>query len=939
MNEDIPRFGAVVVFPDSPAHVSDLLWSMLRESTPAVEVIVIVDERSNPEVAGVVRSVVRADERVRVIDMERARGRNAALAAGLDSCTAPWVTVADANGLAIAGGYEELLSSLQTSGSDMAVGAAESIAKHRYRINRAVDAALDSDGQGIALADRPGLITDDLLCNRLVRRSLLQSIVRAEDPWLEELIVARLYVSSDQIDILPRSVVFCRDRATKSTDAPMSPDWIKNQTKIWSALTAAPLFVREIYAREVITRDVLSSKALDLLANGPDRDDTSDYVLRLSQALNSSSLSNLPIWKRWQLALIVLGHPALVDVAQSGGRTIRVDTVPHFDATRLLPDVWMPLGLRADEDVREAFIDRFVVRPDTNAESVGSGAAEIDISIVIPTYNVASYIDELLDSIRGAVGVKIEIIVVDDGSTDGTRDRVLAHQEADSRVRLVRSPGAGGGQARDAGIELARGEYLAFADGDDLVPPRAYAHLLSIARRSGADVVSGAYLKFFATSTWDAGTGFNQAYALPLENVTLDTHPQLARHRAVWNRLIRREHWLQTAFPFPGVPRSNDIVAMMSVILSARSIAVSSLPAYVYRDRPGAGSMTSAAGSADYTVSYFSEEAACAALVQQRNSVPVQREYWAMVLRSDAWNNILKYLGRRSGDAEEDRRVAEQIARLISRVPSVEFGQMKAENQAVWALAAAGKFEDARTMQRVEKSASDIRIWPLIRAIRSVEALPLVSSASKNSLALKYLMRRFISDPTWQTDGFSAAVPVLRRLLTDPKLPLTVVPNSLEERLAYAIKEGDVVACQQAISPTSPKIAATLRGGARTILTGDARGLQSNGVSRLVARLYGDSKRVRVPVSHLIFNGEEWSAEIDPSSLPRPGLWVMELEYEDSLGLRRSWLKIEDAAGGLLPHRMRRASAARIHKDRSLIRVREPLPRRIRHKVSRIFKK
>ncbi len=936
MNE-VAELSVVVVFPDSPMRVSDLLWSTLREASPSMEVVVVVDRRRSPDVAAVIDTAARSDGRVSAVDSDSARGRSAALAAGLDRCSGSWVTVADADGLSIRGGYRDLVASLRSSGSDMAVGVAESIARHRYRIARAVDGALDVDAKSITIADRPGLISDDILYGKVVRRELLRSLVTAEDPWLEEMLVARLYLAADAIDVLSRSVVFARERPSKSSAAPMSQRWVEEAARIRAALAGAPRAVRESHAREVISRDVLSAKAMDVLAGGQERPDATDLVIDLARDLTPTSLSTLTIWKRWQLAIIALGHAELVDVARPDGRPISVDSVPRLDAAPLLADAWAPLGLRAEDDVRDAFVARFVSRPGATVDVVDGESDDIDISVIIPTYNVVDYVDELLESIRASLGVRIEIIVVDDGSTDGTRDRVLAHQRADPRVRFIRSPGAGGGQARDAGIELARGTYLAFADGDDLVPPRAYANLLALARRSDADVINGSYLKFFTTSTWDAGTGFNQAYALPTESVSIETHPQLVRHRAVWNRLIRREHWQRTAFPFPGVPRSNDIVAMTSVLLSARSIAVSPLPAYVYRDRPGGGSMTSRAGSVDYTVSYFSEEATCAALVQQRESEPVTREYWAMVLNADAWQNIGKFLDRRSGDADEDRRVAEQIAKLLARAPQTEFRRLKAENQAVWALAADGRFNEARIMLRAEKSASSLNASQLIRAISAAESLPTVSKATIDSLALKYLMRRFISDRSWQTVEFAPALPLLRRRLTDAVFPLSVVPNSLEERLARAIEEAeDVDRARLAISPPSASIAATLRSGVRTTLTGALSERRAGGVTRLVARRYRDRDRVRFPIRHFDVDDRTWSAEISPELFPQPGVWVIELEYEDSLGMRRSPLKIDEATSGIMPGQLQRLTAARAGKNRSMIRVRESIVERVGHRASRL---
>ncbi|NKF34163.1 hypothetical protein HER21_47920, partial [Pseudomonas sp. BGM005] len=78
-------------------------------------------------------------------------------------------------------------------------------------------------------------------------------------------------------------------------------------------------------------------------------------------------------------------------------------------------------------------------------------------------------------------------------------------------------------------------------------------------------------------------------------------------------------------------------------------------------------------------------------------------------------------------------------------------------------------------------------------------------------------MRRFISDASWRADDFAPALPVLRRRLTDPVVPLAVVPNTLEERLARAIEEtDDVDTVERAIRPPTAGVAATLRSGRKT---------------------------------------------------------------------------------------------------------------------------
>jgi glycosyltransferase involved in cell wall biosynthesis len=90
------------------------------------------------------------------------------------------------------------------------------------------------------------------------------------------------------------------------------------------------------------------------------------------------------------------------------------------------------------------------------------------VSVVMPLFNKERFIESALDSVFGQTFRDYEVIVVDDGSTDGSADRIRPRQ---SRLRYVRQENAGPGAARNAGIRLARGRYIAFLDADDLWLP------------------------------------------------------------------------------------------------------------------------------------------------------------------------------------------------------------------------------------------------------------------------------------------------------------------------------------------------------------------------------------------------------------------------------------------------------------------------------------
>ncbi len=104
-----------------------------------------------------------------------------------------------------------------------------------------------------------------------------------------------------------------------------------------------------------------------------------------------------------------------------------------------------------------------------------------DVSVIVPLYNKAAYIDRCLDSILGQSYVDFELIVVNDGSTDGSERAV--ERRGDRRVRLVSQANAGPGEARNHGARLAEGRLLAFLDGDDAWHPDYLKE--SVAKMSG----------------------------------------------------------------------------------------------------------------------------------------------------------------------------------------------------------------------------------------------------------------------------------------------------------------------------------------------------------------------------------------------------------------------------------------------------------------------
>jgi glycosyltransferase EpsJ len=111
------------------------------------------------------------------------------------------------------------------------------------------------------------------------------------------------------------------------------------------------------------------------------------------------------------------------------------------------------------------------------------------LSVIMPAYNVEKFLPGALDSALAQTDPDFELIAVDDGSTDGTGAVLDLYAQKDARVRVLHQKNAGAHAARNAGIELAAGEYLYFMDGDDWAEPGMFAAMRAVAGRTGADLV------------------------------------------------------------------------------------------------------------------------------------------------------------------------------------------------------------------------------------------------------------------------------------------------------------------------------------------------------------------------------------------------------------------------------------------------------------------
>ena len=130
------------------------------------------------------------------------------------------------------------------------------------------------------------------------------------------------------------------------------------------------------------------------------------------------------------------------------------------------------------------------------------------ISVIVPAYNIREYLPRCLDSLLAQTYRELEIIVVDDGSTDGTDTVADTFAQKDSRIKVIHKENGGVTAARLRGVAEANGCWIGFADGDDYCEPGMYAQLLKNAKAYGADISHCGYRMVFPSHVdWYYNTG------------------------------------------------------------------------------------------------------------------------------------------------------------------------------------------------------------------------------------------------------------------------------------------------------------------------------------------------------------------------------------------------------------------------------------------------
>lgn len=207
------------------------------------------------------------------------------------------------------------------------------------------------------------------------------------------------------------------------------------------------------------------------------------------------------------------------------------------------------------------------------------------VSVVIPVRNAAKFLRACLDAVLMQTLRDLEVICVDDGSTDASPRFLTEYAEKDSRVKVLTSSGGGAGTARNVGLAAASGEWLHFVDADDLVRPDCAAAAVACGESEGADVI------VFGAEELDDKTGLKTPLPLRLDAGLGDDVRFTSFGNCVWNKLFRASYLKEKGIRFQEIARSNDLAFCIEALARTDRIAV--VPRALYRYRINAGGLQS----------------------------------------------------------------------------------------------------------------------------------------------------------------------------------------------------------------------------------------------------------------------------------------------------------------------------------------------------------
>ena len=215
---------------------------------------------------------------------------------------------------------------------------------------------------------------------------------------------------------------------------------------------------------------------------------------------------------------------------------------------------------------------------------------EIKVSVIIPIYNVEEYLEECLQSVVDQTLEDLQVIMVDDGSLDGSTDIAKKFASRYDHFEYVRQVNGGLGNARNTGVKYAKGKYIIFLDSDDIVPDDAYEKMYLAAEKNHSEMVDWKCCRDLTQRKDHDVESCNEIAFRKIYSIKhiLSDNTDLIYDTTSWNKLILKEFWDRNHFEFPERILYEDIPVTIPMHYLANNVTMVQDVCYRWRIRDGA---------------------------------------------------------------------------------------------------------------------------------------------------------------------------------------------------------------------------------------------------------------------------------------------------------------------------------------------------------------
>lgn len=243
------------------------------------------------------------------------------------------------------------------------------------------------------------------------------------------------------------------------------------------------------------------------------------------------------------------------------------------------------------------------------------------ISVIVPIYKVEKYLRKCVESILSQTHTNLEIILVDDGSPDNCGAICDEYAKQDARIKVIHKPNGGLSDARNAGLDIMTGEYVAFVDSDDWIGPRMYETLLQMLKLFQADIAIGGVADELEQNGKVTTVKVTNYREKPFyESATEAMHRFFTTSWAAWDKLYKADLFWDIRYPVGEINEDEAIV--LQLLSKCTRVCYTNEVFYHYMRRPSSGSIT----AASFSVKKLAWQAHC-----RDNLEFVQAHYPALV--------------------------------------------------------------------------------------------------------------------------------------------------------------------------------------------------------------------------------------------------------------------------------------------------------------------